>query len=123
VVDMTPHILVVDDDRLFTEVIGQLLRNAGYRVSAAQYFMSALEILDQSPPPDLLITDLVMPNSINGIALARMARMRNPGVRVILVTGYDLPCIDQQSFGPLMRKPLADDRLLATIAVELAANG
>jgi CheY-like chemotaxis protein len=119
---MAAHVLVVDDDRLSTELVGQLLRNAGYRVSVAQHFNAALDILDQSPPPDVLITDIVMPSGVNGAALARMARMRNRIIRVIYITGYDIPNIDRETFGPVLRKPLADDLLLATVAAELSAK-
>lgn len=119
---MAPHILLVDDDQPFTEAIGLLLRNAGYQVSVARHFKDALAILEYSPPPDLLIADIVMPNSVNGAALARMARMRSPSIRVVYITGYDIPGIDQETFGPLMRKPLADDQLLATVATELSAK-
>ncbi len=117
---MTAHILVVDDNQPCTEAIGLLLQNAGYQVSVARYFTDALAILECAPPPDLLITDIVMPNSVNGAALARMARMCNPSIRVVYITGYDIPGIDRKTFGPLLRKPLADDQLLTTIATELS---
>lgn len=120
---MTPHILVVDDNQPCAEAIGLVLRNAGYHVSVAQHFTEALSILDHSPPPDLLLADIVVPNSVNGAALARMARIRNPDIRVIYVTGYDIPGIDRETFGPLMRKPLANDQLLATVATELSTKG
>jgi CheY-like chemotaxis protein len=120
---MPLHILIVDDDRLFTDTIGLSLRNAGYQVSAAHHFNEALPILEQSPPPDLLLTDIVMPHSVNGTALARMARMRNRNIRVIYMTGYDIRGIDHEALGPVMRKPVSDDQLLATVAAELSILG
>jgi DNA-binding NtrC family response regulator len=68
----------------------------------------------------VLITDIVMPSGVNGIALARMARMRNLAIRTIYITGYDVPGVQQEATGPLMRKPLADDELLAIVAAQLA---
>jgi CheY-like chemotaxis protein len=117
---MAQHVLVVDDDQVCAEAIALLLRNAGYRVSAANHFTEALAILESVPPPDLLICDIVMPNSINGIALGRMGRLRNINLRVIYITGFDVSHLEPELAGPLMRKPLADEELLATVAAELA---
>lgn len=121
---MGPHILVVDDDQVCAEAIGLLLRGAGYQVSVAHHFNEALQILEASPPPDVLIADIVMPSSINGLALARMARMRNLAIRTIYISGYDVPAVHQEATGgPLLRKPLADDELLATVAAQLSTTG
>ena len=118
---MPPHVLVVDDDQVCAEAIGSLLRDAEYQVSVAHHFSQALAILRS--PPDVLIADIVMPNGVNGIALGRMARLRYQAIRVIYITGYDIPGIHREAVGPVMRKPLSDDRLLATVAAELSATG
>jgi CheY-like chemotaxis protein len=76
------HILVVDDDEAFCYAIAKALRNAGFVVSGAPDHHLALRILEGPQPPDLLITDLVMPGGINGFALARMGRMRRLDLRV-----------------------------------------
>ena len=117
------HVLIVDDDQVCAEAIGLLLRDAEYQVSVAHHFTQALVVLKSSPPPDVLIADIVMPNSVNGIALARMARLRNRTVRVTYITGYDIPGIDREARGPVLRKPPSDDKLLATVAAELSATG
>jgi DNA-binding NtrC family response regulator len=91
-------------------------------ISTAQHFNAALDILDQSPPPEVLITDIVIPKGVNGAALARMARMRSRRIRVIYITGYDIPNLDRETFGPMLREPPSDDLLLATVATELSAN-
>ena len=119
---MGPHVLVVDDDQVCADAIRLLLQDAEYQVSVAHHFSQALAILEASPPPDVLIADIVMPNSVNGIALARMGRLRNPNLRVIYITGYDIPGVLREAAGPVMRKPLADDELLAAVAAELRAT-
>jgi len=80
---VTKHILVVDDDVAFAEAVGRVLRNAGYEVTIAGHFNDALKRLEGGDPIDLLLTDLVMPNGVNGVALARMARMRQPALAVV----------------------------------------
>jgi CheY-like chemotaxis protein len=85
------HILIVDDDEVFCYATAKALRNAGFEVSLAPDHRLALQILEGPELPDLLITDLIMPAGINGFALARMGRMRRLDLRVLYVTGYDLP--------------------------------
>jgi hypothetical protein len=54
---------------------------------------------------DLLITDLVVPNGVNGFALARMARLRRLDLKVIYLTDIDVPT--EEAIGKILRKPLA----------------
>jgi hypothetical protein len=64
-----------------------------------------------------------MPNSINGIALGRMGRLRNVNLRVIYLSGFDMRHLDTELAGPLIRKPIADEEWLATVAAELTRQG
>ena len=82
----------------------QVPRAAGFEVSLASDHRLALRILEGAQPLDLLITDLVMPNGINGFALARMGRMRRLDLRVLYLTGYDLPM--EEGIGKVLRKPI-----------------
>ena len=94
------RVLVVDDDAVFAEAIGSVLRQAGFKVDIATHFVPALKILEDADAIDLLIIDLVMPSGINGIALSRMASMRRPGLRSIYVTGHDIPGVEREAVGP-----------------------
>lgn len=110
------HILLVDDDPGFLLATATMLRRAGFRVQTASHFGPALLILEGSDAPDLLIADVVVPSSINGIALARMGRMKLPKLRVIYVAGHDIPGVDLEPLpGPLLRKPIEDETLIAAI--------
>jgi CheY-like chemotaxis protein len=81
----------------------------------------ALQILEGENPIDLLITDIVMPDGVNGMALSRMARLRRQrDPRVIYVSGYDIPGLDREAHGTILRKPVGDDQLLAEIAQTLS---
>ena len=120
---MAKHILLVDDDPDFTRAMGASLTLAGYEVSIATRFDAALGILE-STKIDLLITDLVMPSSVNGVALARMASLRCPGLPVLYLTGFDLPGIENEALlGPILKKPVDDRRLIEMIDASLRSQG
>ena len=102
------RILVVDDDAVFGDTAARTLRAAGFEVVLAPDYRLALEDLESSLPIHLLITDIVMPEGVNGIALSRMARMRRPDLKVIYLTGYDIPGVEDESIGPVLRKPVDD---------------
>ena len=115
------HVLIVDDDASFLAAMAAALRQAGYRVTTAEHFSTALNALDdRDNAPDMLVTDVVMPSSINGIALGRMAHMRYRDMPVVYVTGFDLPVNDQAGLGPLLRKPIAAEQLIEAIEAEFS---
>jgi CheY-like chemotaxis protein len=109
------RILVVDDDQICGDAIARVLRAAGFEVSLAPDHRLALEDLESTRPVDLLITDIVMPDRVNGIALSRMARMRRPELKVIYLTAYDIPGVEDDAIGPVLRKPVDEDRLVAEV--------
>jgi DNA-binding NtrC family response regulator len=114
------HVLLVDDDPSLGEALGACLRRAGFDVSLATDFRVALDVLDAGRRVDLLLTDLVMPASVNGIALSRMARMRHSGIKVLYMTGYDIPGAEQQALGPILKKPVDDSLLVSEVERALA---
>jgi CheY-like chemotaxis protein len=110
-------ILLVDDDPVFRYAVMATLREAGYTVLAAPDYRDALKLLDSPVAIDLLLTDLSMP-SVNGFALARMASLRREGLRVVYVTGVEVPL--SEAMGPVLRKPVTDADLLNAVASQLA---
>ncbi len=116
------RVLFVDDDEVIAASVAQTLRAAGYEVRTAVSFQVALDVLDGPDPLDLLITDLVMPRQVNGIALSRMARLRRAGLKIIYITGFDIPDIaETQAVGPILRKPFSDEALLEQVEQVLGA--
>lgn len=115
------RILVVEDDPTFGEALCQVLRGEGYVTQLACEFRSALEILEAEQPLDLMLVDIVMPDSVNGIALSRMARLRRRNLKVIYVTGYNIPGADAEALGPILRKPIDNEILLEEVHRVLAA--
>jgi signal transduction histidine kinase len=83
-------ILIVEDNELVLSVAVDIITELGYRILTAPDAVSALDIIASGKPIDLLFSDVVMPNKINGIELAREARRLRPGLKVLLTTVYPL---------------------------------
>ena len=81
-------ILVVDDSHDVRELAENHLRELGYRVLAAQSGEEAMELVERYGDIDLLFSDIIMPGGMNGVRLAELVRTRQPGVPVLLATGY-----------------------------------
>jgi CheY-like chemotaxis protein len=78
-------ILVVEDEVLIRLVIAEYLRDCGYRVFEAAHADEALLVLRQADRPvDVVFTDIEMPGSMDGFALAQWVRANRPDVDVIL---------------------------------------
>jgi CheY-like chemotaxis protein len=114
-----PRILLVENDRVFLHTLELVLRDAGFEVLAASDYLPALKHLDSGERIDLLLTDIVMPDRVNGLALSRMARMRRPDLGVIYLTAYDIPGAEDEALGQILRKPFDSDQLLRAIRQEL----
>jgi len=109
------HILVVDDDEGFAKATGAVLREAGFRVTTSSRFDSALTVLDGNDSVHLLLADIAMPGGVNGVALSRMGRIRRPDLQVVYLTGYEIPGIENEALGPVLRKPVDNDALIRVI--------
>ena len=81
-------VLVTEDDADVLTITAETLRVLGYEVLTATNASEALAILKTDTPIDILFTDIVMPNGMNGIELAREAQRLRPGIRVLLASGY-----------------------------------
>ena len=82
------RILLVEDDGEVRRFASETLRELGYTVHAAPEGATALEILDSTPQIQMLFTDVVLPNGMNGRQLADEALRRRPGLKVLYATGY-----------------------------------
>lgn len=81
-------ILLVEDEDQLRRALALQLEHAGHRVVPAANADEALERFAEHTGINLLITDLVMPGSLNGPQLSRELRLRKPGLAVILISGY-----------------------------------
>lgn len=84
----TEKILIVDDRRDVSEVAEAMLTELGDSTRLALNPADALNFLASGEKFDLLFTDLVMPGTLTGVALAREAKRLLPELRVLVATGY-----------------------------------
>jgi len=90
----TETVLIVDDEPLVREVIGQLLRRFGHEVLEASGAIEAQRVIDLHPCVDLLVTDFSMPGT-NGLELARWSHGTYPHIKVLIITGAMWELADQ----------------------------
>ncbi|SUE44373.1 PAS domain S-box protein [Roseomonas gilardii] len=83
-------ILVVEDDADVRSYSVEVLSELGYQVIEAEDGPGTLRLLEDSPSlvPDLLFSDVVLPNGMNGAELAARARLLRPGMKVLFTSGY-----------------------------------
>lgn len=113
-------VLFVEDDPLVRDAVSQALRDAGFEVLVAHDGEQAVALLDGGARPAVVFSDIVMPGSVSGIDLAAIVRQRNPGLPVVLATGYT----ERQPAIPGVRvlaKPYPIERLV-TLLAGAAAN-
>ncbi|HEV7265292.1 MAG TPA: PAS domain S-box protein [Falsiroseomonas sp.] len=87
-------VLLVDDEDVAREAVAERLRELGYRVLEAADGPAALHLLDGGARIDMLVTDVGLPNGMNGRQVAEAVRERRPGIPLLFITGYagtDLP--------------------------------
>jgi CheY-like chemotaxis protein len=107
--------LLVDDDEAFGHALAKFLVDAGLQVTVAPDYREAPQVLEGEAPVDLLLTDIVIPDRVNGLALARMALLRRPSIKVIYLSGYDIPGVDDEALGPALHKPIESEHILGEI--------
>ena len=100
-----PHILLVEDRSDVATTTMQMLELLGYPTSVTHDAESALQLLASDPSYELLLSDVIMPGSMDGITLARVATQQYPALKVLLVTGYAHVAEQQDLEFPVLRKP------------------
>jgi two-component system cell cycle sensor histidine kinase/response regulator CckA len=113
-------ILIVEDDPHVRALGRVVLERQGYRVLEAAHAPEALRIWDQNGGAiDLVLTDMVMPEGMNGRELAAILSSRKPGLPVVFTSGYsseiagrELSATERAHF---IQKPSSARQLLETV--------
>ncbi len=84
-------VLVVEDEEMVREMAVLALRHLGYEVLSAVDGPDALRVWQQAGPRvELVFSDMVMPNGMSGLDLARRLKGERPDVKVVITSGYSL---------------------------------
>lgn len=111
-------VLLVEDNDEVAASLTSLLEALGCRVARVDRAAGALEWLAaRASPPDLVLTDVVMPGDMDGLGLALRLRETHPRLKVVLMTGYAerMDAIEVQGFD-VLPKPCSPEKLAAAIA-------
>ncbi len=85
----TENVVLVDDNDDVRETVAETLTSLGYRVTEATSGDAALGLLEERADEfDLVVTDMIMPGRVDGLALGRIIRERWPRLAVVLTTGF-----------------------------------
>ena len=110
-------ILLVDDDDDVRETSADMLEELGYEVIQASSGQEALDVLDNRPELEVMVTDIRMPG-MSGLELSDIARGRRRDLKIILISGYFLPRPIQRRF---LQKPFRTHELDQAIQAELCS--
>jgi CheY-like chemotaxis protein len=120
------RILIIDDDPQIRLMLKELLEREGYGVRAASNGFEALDQFDQEKP-DLVITDVVMPD-MDGLELMVRLRKQQPDLKVIAISGGArigpesyLKLADRLGADACIAKPMDILKLLDTVKTFVAA--
>lgn len=116
-----PTILFVEDDTAVREVVIQMLSEKGFGVLTAADAYEAIRILAERHV-DLIFTDIVMAG-MDGVQLAKQAKLIRPGVKVLFATGYAQKATERGAMrvGRVLFKPLREAEVIREVEAALAA--
>jgi PAS domain S-box-containing protein len=112
-------ILLVEDEPVLRELARIILQDYDYRVLEASNGIEALQVWDREQGKiDLLLTDMVMPEGLNGRELADKLRALNPNLKVIYTSGYSFDAIGNEAAlagARFLQKPYPPPQLAQTV--------
>ncbi|HXS68111.1 MAG TPA: PAS domain S-box protein, partial [Candidatus Polarisedimenticolia bacterium] len=113
-------ILVVEDEVAVRELVCSVLEGHGYKILQAETGIKALDVWQRNKKKiDLLLTDLVMPDHLNGRELAEKLRSEKPKLKVIFTSGYTADVVGKdfvlQRGLHYLQKPYDPQKLALTV--------
>jgi two-component system cell cycle sensor histidine kinase/response regulator CckA len=116
------RVLVVDDEPQMCDLVRLILEQAQYRVRTAGSGADAIAMVTLDGPPDLLLTDLQMPQ-MNGDELAAKLRVASPDLKVLYLTGFSQTLFASRSIlwegEAFLEKPCTPAGLLEAVSLLL----
>jgi CheY-like chemotaxis protein len=115
--ELPPTVLIVEDEFFVRFTTAEFLREDGCEVLEAENADEALEILKSGARVDLLFTDVRMPGSMDGVALATLVRREWPRIPIILTSGYAPELLSARSVAEdrVISKPYRQQTVVAAI--------
>jgi len=119
-------VLVIDDEATIRHLVDEVLDELGYTVIGAADGAAGIKVLQSDARIELLITDVGLPNGMNGRQVADAARAIRPGLKVLFITGFaENAAVGNGHLEPgmeLLTKPFSLDALTGKVAEMLRKN-
>ena len=117
-----PNVLVVEDEMILRMRAVDIVEDAGFCPIEAINADEAISVLESRSDISLLLTDIQMPGSIDGLKLAHAVHERWPSIKIILVSGQVKPSeaerpADSRFFG----KPLSVEQMITELQAMVGA--
>ena len=121
---MPARIVVVHDDDSFLSYVVRALQSAGYDVAGFLETTAALCALEAAERIEILITRVAFPEGMpHGVALARMARTKRRGVKILFIARPEM-IEHAEGVGEILVMPVTAEAVLAKVSEMLAqSNG
>ena len=124
----TETILIVEDEPILRSMARDILEERGYHIVEASSGKEALDVWDrQADKIDLLLTDMVMPEGLSGVDLARQLLASRPRLKVVFTSGYTANEVNQemltQTRASFLSKPYTHTELEKAVRDCLDQNG
>ena len=117
--DALPHdavVLVVDDELLVRMITVDVLVDAGFQVIEADCADAALPIIEARDDLRVLVTDVRMPGSMDGLELAHHVSSRRDDVVILVTSGHARPTRDElPPRASFIGKPYRAEALVAEV--------
>ena len=110
------RILLIEDEPLVRLMTADMLSESGHTVFEAENAMQALAHLEQTSEIDTIVADVNIPGQLDGIGVSEVALARRPDLRVVFVSGSDLPDRARPQAGRFLLKPYLPGDLAEAVA-------
>jgi CheY-like chemotaxis protein len=118
-----PVALVVEDDVVLRMSVVEIVERCGVEALAAPNADAAVEALDSRADIRVLITDVNMPGSMDGIDLAHLVRERRSGVKLIVLSGQPISASRPLPIGAVFFAKPCRDEIIANAIVRAIGAG
>lgn len=109
-----PVVLIVEDDELLNLFSAALVAEAGCTALQAENADAAMAMLEAHSNISLLLTDINMPGSMDGVKLAQAVQKRWPAIKIIIVSSM-IPACGLPAGSRFLRKPYPEEEMISEI--------
>ena len=108
------HILIIDDDPVLLAIVGDYIKEAGYKISTADCGIYSNNIIYGNNPPDLIVLDVVMP-LMSGVKKAKLLKQREKSTHIPIIL---MSSKEEQELKELAEDAMVNDYLCKPFTAE-----